>query len=147
MELLYTTGCRADLSKPLSLMSIFKCVLWKSSSVFSDWRLLFYGGVPLQSSLLRSDFDVRLAGLSPGTGGHQSLTGVVPAFLPACKDRCSLPLRQVSVKEVPPGCQRRGVPLIQASTFKSSYSECRVRRKHKLKTRLIQKTESRVVSD
>lgn len=63
-------------------MSIFKCILWKSSSVFSDWRLLFYGGVPLQSSLLRSDFDVRLAGLSSGTGGHQSLTGVVPAFLP-----------------------------------------------------------------
>lgn len=71
------------------------------------WR-----GPAAVKSLWRSDFDVRLAGLSSGTGGHQSLTGVVPPFLPLPAQTDPVYLRQVSVKEVPPGCQCGGVPLV-----------------------------------
>lgn len=133
MELLYTAGCPADLSKPLSLMSILNgsCENQAACFLIGDFSFM---AVPLQSSLWRLDFDVRLAGLSSGTEGHQSFTGVVPPFLPLPAQTDPVHLSDKSpVKEVPPGCQQGGGPpaYIEASTSKSCYSEFRERRKHK----------------
>ena len=55
-----------------------RCVLWLKTSL--SYRERERGPVAVKS-LWCSDFDVRLSGLSYGTVGQHSLTGLVPPFL------------------------------------------------------------------
>lgn len=116
----------------------FKCfhlkrkqyVLWLKTSLL--YRVREWGPIAVKS-LWCSDFDVRLASSAMGQVTTLSLVWCL-LFFPCRSNWSSLPLSQVSVKEVPPGSQTRGCPTcIEASTFKSSFSTCRERENYKMK--------------
>lgn len=67
-----------------------RCVLWLKTSL--SHRVRERGPVAVKS-LWCSDFDVRLSGLSYGTEGQHSLTGLVPPFLAAQTDPVCLSVK------------------------------------------------------